>query len=70
MSMNLIIELTSGIAPRKSYISLFSLYSLWRSRRALAQLDHRILDDIGVSYSDAQTESQRGFFDIPKNWVR
>ncbi|MEE4188603.1 MAG: DUF1127 domain-containing protein [Roseobacter sp.] len=43
---------------------------VWRSRRALAQLDARALEDIGISKADAISEVQRSFWDAPANWTR
>lgn len=33
-----------------------------RTRKALAQLDNRLLDDIGITRADAQLETQRPFW--------
>lgn len=48
--------------------SLFSLISLWKSRRALTRMDEYMLRDIGLTPDDALVESQRGFWDVPCNW--
>ncbi len=42
--------------------------SLMRQRRALARLDARLLDDIGVSQNAAKSEAQRPFWDAPRHW--
>lgn len=42
--------------------------AVWRSRRALAQLDARALEDIGVSAAQARAESRLGIWDVPANW--
>lgn len=39
--------------------------NVWRERQQLAELDQRMLEDIGVSQSDARREAQRGYFDLP-----
>lgn len=43
--------------------------ALWRSRRALAALDARALDDIGLSAREALTEAQKRFWDVPATWI-
>ena len=49
--------------------SIASLLRRWlelsRQRRALAQLDERLLQDIGINRTDAVHESQRPFWDEP-----
>jgi uncharacterized protein YjiS (DUF1127 family) len=45
-----------------------SLLSLWRSRRALAQLDARALEDIGVTAKEAHDEATRPVWDVPATW--
>ncbi|WP_299730159.1 DUF1127 domain-containing protein [uncultured Tateyamaria sp.] len=52
-------------APR---FSLLTMLSVWRSRRALAQLDSRALDDIGISAKRAQTEASKPIWDVPATW--
>ncbi|MFT6022826.1 MAG: hypothetical protein ACI9PY_000937 [Ascidiaceihabitans sp.] len=52
----------------RSSISLRHIFSVWRSRRALAALDANALRDIGVSYKEAQTEANRVAWDVPQNW--
>lgn len=47
---------------------LRNMAALHRHRRALAQLDAHILNDIGVNSQQAQAESDRPFWDVPANW--
>ncbi len=47
---------------------LLNMLSLSRQRRALARLDDRALDDIGITRSEAQTEAARPIWDAPSNW--
>lgn len=54
-------------APR-STASLRNIYTLWRSRRALAALDDAALNDIGLTRREAQTEARRPFWDAPETW--
>ncbi|MDW3222715.1 MAG: DUF1127 domain-containing protein [Paracoccaceae bacterium] len=49
-------------------MSLIALVGLWRSRRALARLDTRALEDIGVTRNAADLEANRPFWDVPETW--
>ena len=51
-------------------LRMADLMELWRQRRALAELDDRTLDDIGVSRRAALDEAERPFWDVPANWRR
>ena len=44
--------------------------TLYRSRRALRDLDSHILTDIGLSRAEALTEASRPLWDAPRNWTR
>lgn len=44
--------------------------SLRRQRRALAALDSRALEDIGVTKDMAQKEASKWFWDAPDHWLR
>lgn len=62
----------SILMPRLSLLR-FSLrlregLELSRQRRALARLDARALDDIGVSRSQAEAEARRPPWDAPDSW--
>ncbi|EAQ04476.1 hypothetical protein OB2597_10039 [Pseudooceanicola batsensis HTCC2597] len=48
----------------------FSLLALARSRQALADLDPRALDDIGLTRDDARREAGRPAWDVPANWLK
>ena len=54
-------------APRKG---LWDLLGLVRQRRHLAQLDDRMLTDIGLTRSQAMVESGRPVWDVPSHWLR
>ncbi len=43
-------------------------FSLWRSRRALGQLDDRQLADIGITRTEAAKEANLGVWDVPHTW--
>ncbi|WP_420860935.1 DUF1127 domain-containing protein [Algirhabdus cladophorae] len=49
-------------------LSIFSLLTLHRSRRALAQLDARQLADVGISEQNARAEAAQPVWNVPKNW--
>ena len=57
-------------APRRA--GLFTrLMAAQRQRRelsALAMLEDRLLDDIGLTRADALVEAQRPFWDAPAHW--
>ncbi|SFK07255.1 DUF1127 domain-containing protein [Celeribacter neptunius] len=41
-----------------------------RQRRALAELDDALLDDIGLTREAALTEAQRPSWDVPHHWLK
>lgn len=43
---------------------------LYRSRRALRDLDSHLLKDIGISRAEAQSEAKRALWDAPRVWRR
>ncbi len=47
---------------------LLNMIGLARQRRALARLDDHMLDDIGVSRSQARAEAERPIWDAPDCW--
>ena len=57
-------------APRRSRVSLATLFDVWRSRRALARLDTSALSDIGVDPSSAMHEAAKPIWDVPATWRR
>ncbi|APX10946.1 DUF1127 domain-containing protein [Tateyamaria omphalii] len=52
----------------RHHFSLRTLLNVWRSRRALARLDARALDDIGVDATLAARESAKPVWDVPATW--
>ena len=50
--------------------STLTMLALSQSRRSLAKLDARALQDIGVTPAEAQTEARRAAWDIPVNWLK
>ena len=59
---------STAYATLRSSASLRHMFSVWRSRRALASLDQAALQDIGLSYKEAQIEASRPFWDAPQTW--
>jgi|LULL01.1.fsa_nt_gb uncharacterized protein YjiS (DUF1127 family) len=47
-----------------------SLLALSRSRQALADLDARALEDIGIDATQAKREATRPVWDVPCNWLK
>lgn len=44
------------------YKTLLFWFERWRQRRALAKLDDRLLDDIGVTQTQARQEADKPFW--------
>lgn len=57
---------TAPLSRRR--LGLGTYLALWRSRRDLARLDARSLQDIGIDSEAAQHEARRGFWDVPSTW--
>lgn len=56
-------------APRGPLLQrLDAVMALHRSRVRLAELDPRLLDDIGLSAKDASIEANRPIWDAPEAW--
>lgn len=55
-------------APARRNWSLNTVLSVWRSRRALAQLDSTALEDIGLSAKSAANEAAKPIWDVPTTW--
>ena len=48
---------------------LVQFRALRQQRLHLARLDAHQLDDLGISATQAKTESARPVWDVPQNWV-
>ena len=57
----------SLVKPIK-WTGILKFWSLYRQRRDLASLDDHLLEDIGVSRSEAQREAARSMWDAPHFW--
>jgi uncharacterized protein YjiS (DUF1127 family) len=44
------------------------MIDVWRSRRALAQLDTHRLEDVGLNAKRAAKEEAKPIWDVPKTW--
>lgn len=70
--------MASLTSPRAAYVAggrpssligrVFSYLGLYASRQSLAQLDDKMLDDIGLTREEALREARR--WDVPANWHR
>ena len=54
--------------PAKLIAAVFRAIWLSRQRHALRELDDHILDDIGLTRSQAEQEASRPFWDAPRHW--
>lgn len=52
----------------KSGFSLMQVIAVWRSRRALANLDSHALNDIGINAKRAAAEAAKPIWDVPTTW--
>ena len=55
---------------RRRRPGLAEYLSLWRQRRALARLDDRTLEDLGLTHEQVYREASRPVWDAPENWRR
>ena len=56
--------------PRRFWPSLSRALVVHRSRRGLAALDDHMLQDIGLTRAEAETEASRPAWDAPGHWQR
>jgi uncharacterized protein YjiS (DUF1127 family) len=68
-----LIDTTRALSRNSAHSSarptLMQRVNLWASRRALAKLDARALNDIGVTRAEAIDEAGKTLWDVPKAWV-
>lgn len=48
---------------------IWTVFTVWKERRALARLDDCILKDIGLSRADVEREVSRSLLDLPRRRV-
>ncbi len=58
--------LASHHTAKRRKPSLFNVIGIYSQRRTLARLDDHQLHDIGITREEAQRESARSFWDLPK----
>ena len=72
--MSSLMDLSLGRVSRSVRRDLLSrighALDLRRSRARLAQLDARMLDDIGLDRSTAEAEANRPIWDAPSFWTK
>lgn len=58
-------------AFRIPFLSLIAAWDVvFRQRKALVELDDRMLSDIGVTRDAALAEAQRPVWDVPCHWAK
>ena len=68
--MTYIAETCSPVRRRFSLLSLVAdRIALMQQGHALANLDCRALEDIGINRTDALKEAQRPIWDAPEHWA-
>jgi uncharacterized protein YjiS (DUF1127 family) len=55
---------------RRAPKGLFAYLALRRQRRALAEMDDRQLQDLGLTRAEALQEANRPLWDAPAHWYR
>jgi len=68
MAARSISQTTFNKVLRPRLWGLWELIALYRSRRALARLDNRALEDVGLTEFTARLEADRPVWDVPQNW--
>ncbi|MBN8632012.1 MAG: DUF1127 domain-containing protein [Rhodobacterales bacterium] len=58
----------AAVAALRFPARVLSAAAMSRSRRALAQLDERLLRDVGLTLPEALTEAKRPAWDAPRHW--
>lgn len=58
----------SSLSHRPNRLGFMSFFSLYRQRRALADLDAHLLQDLGLTKHEAMSEAERPVWDAPSNW--
>ena len=54
--------------PRSIWAKLLTVLTVQRQRRQLLELDDHILDDIGLTRSEAHTEAHEPMWNVPNHW--
>ncbi|MEJ8561096.1 DUF1127 domain-containing protein [Yoonia sp. GPGPB17] len=59
-----------SMKPRSFWAKLDAMLTVRRQRRHLLDLDDHMLNDIGISRSEAVQESLKSSWDAPGYWLR
>jgi uncharacterized protein YjiS (DUF1127 family) len=63
-----------SVAPRTRSHTLASrlmaVLDVWRSRHHLSRLEPHMLNDLGISESQARKEAKRPIWDVPAHWIQ
>ncbi|MCR9127407.1 MAG: DUF1127 domain-containing protein [Rhodobacteraceae bacterium] len=59
---------THVATKRGGGLKLAKLFSVWRQRQRLNQLDAAALRDIGITRAEAEAEAARAIWDVPATW--
>ncbi|WP_246525638.1 DUF1127 domain-containing protein [Thalassovita aquimarina] len=57
-------------ARQSFFTRLANALELRRQRSALRDLDDKMLDDLGLTRSQVETEARRPVWDAPANWLK
>lgn len=68
--MENILSLPHRLRGRGFFAYLRRAAEVRRQRRALLDLNDRLLKDIGLSEHEARTEAERPIWDVPRHWRR
>ena len=55
---------------RSAWAALALAFEARRQRARLAELPRHMLDDIGITERERQSEAERPIWDVPSNWRR
>ena len=61
---------SAAASPRRRGFAerLMAALAINRQRRALADLDDSMLEDLGLTRSEAEAEARRRTWDVPAHW--
>lgn len=69
--LTLTLQRASRARPAQSLLSRFvQARAVARQRKALAELDETLLEDIGLTRVDADREAARPVWDAPQHWMK
>ncbi len=66
-----ITHVRANLRPHPSLLTRIGFgLSVYRQRQRLRRLSDDLLDDIGISRDEAETEAKRRLWDAPNHWHR